>query len=154
MNRSKLIKYAEGADLMNISISYGKDIFDFNLYQETVVNENKINSEIKKQPSAYAFLGMLHKKLIRVSQDKKREMEKAYASAFVRIKKEIDPGTNRPIANDLAKEKAQKAQKHQEAIQEYLEAQHNCDIIEVCVKAFEQRVSLIQTLSANIRKEK
>lgn len=152
MNKGEIIKYARLSNLMNISIFFGDETFKFNLNSEVVVNENKINQEIQDQPSAYAFLGMLYKKLVRKAQDKKREMEKTYGIMFIKFKSQTDLQTNRPTANDLAKEQAIVSSRYQKAVIEYIEAQHESEILEVCVKSFEQRSSLIQTLSANIRK--
>ena len=85
-------------------------------------------------------------------QDKKREMEKMYARMYIMWKSKIDENTNRPTANEVAKEKATNESRYQKTVTAFLEAQHECDIIGICVSAFEQRYSLIQTLSANIRK--
>ena len=154
MKKGQIIKYAFSSELMNVKVKYGDEDFSFNLYAEVIVDENTINREIQDQPSAYAFLLMLHKKLIRTSQDKKREMEKTYSEMYIRFKEKIDDLTGRPTANELAKEKATNSSKYQRTIMEYHEAQHQSDVVEVCVRSFEQRYSLIQTLSANIRKEK
>lgn len=152
MKRGSLIRYAEKSDLMNIMIVHGDETFKFNLNEEVIVNENRINSEIKEQPSAYAFLGMLHKKLIRKAKDKERTMKKIYAVMYIGFKGEIDEQTNRPTANDLAKEKAIASPRYQRSVKEYIRVQHESEVLEVCVLSFEQRSSLIQTLSANIRK--
>lgn len=152
MGKGSLIRYAEKSDLMNVSIIHGDETFKFNLYSELVVSEDRINSEIKEQPSAYAFLGMLHKKLIRKAKDKERIMKKIYAIMFIKFKGDTDEQTGRPIANDLAKEKTIASPRYQKSVKEYIRVQHESDILEVCVLSFEQRSSLIQTLSANIRK--
>lgn len=152
MSKGRLIQYSGESDLMNISIIHGDETFKFNLNEEVIVNENRINKEIKEQPSAYAFLGMLHKKLIRKAKDKERTMKKTYAIMFIKFKEEIDDQTNRPTANDLAKEKVIASFPYQKSVKEYIRVQHESDILEVCVLSFEQRASLIQTLSANIRK--
>lgn len=152
MKRGSLIRYAEKSDLMNIMIVHGDETFRFNLNEEVIVNENRINSEIKEQPSAYAFLGMLHKKLIRKAKDKERTMKKIYAVMYIKFKGEIDEQTNRPTANELAKEKAIASPRYQRSVKEYIRVQHESEVLEVCVLSFEQRSSLIQTLSANIRK--
>ena len=148
----KLLKYSETSTLMGITIEYNGEKINFNLFDEIVVDENKINHEIKVQPSSYAFLNMLYKKLIRVSKDKEKTMERKYAHLFIKYKSETDPLTNRPFNNDIAMEMVKKNKEYQKSLTDYHDAQHNADILEVCVKAFEQRYSLIQTLSANIRK--
>lgn len=148
----RLNKYAKKSALMDVSISYGEEEFHFNLFRELVVDEDKINKEIQEQSSAYAFLAMLHKKLIRVTKDKKAEMEKAYAKAYVTNKSTIDPDTNRLYPKETAKEMAIKDKKFQKTIEAYHQAEENSNILDACVKSFEQRKDLIQTLSANIRK--
>ena len=60
-----LKKYSNSSSLMNIKIKYGEEIFKFNLKEELEINEDKINSELKEQPSIYGFLTLLHKKLMR-----------------------------------------------------------------------------------------
>ena len=148
----RLNKYALESALMDITISYGNEKFEFNLFKELVIDENKIDSEIKEQPTSYAFLSMLHKKLIRVMSDKEREADKKYWALFLLFKSEIDKNTGKPISNDVAQAKARKDSGYQEKLKAYHTAELNCSIIEACVKGFEQRGSLIQTLSANIRK--
>jgi len=149
----RLEKYAQVSDLMNISIRYGNEKFHFNLFEETKIDENKINYEIKIQPSIYGFLGMLHKKLFRIAKDKKVEMEKIYAKLYVRFKKQIDPETQRLYPKETAQYRATKNSEYQNKIKEYHDAEEKANIIEICTKSFEQRSNLIQTLSANIRKE-
>jgi len=148
----RIKEYASSSSLMDVKISYGSETFEFNLFKELVVDENKINQEIKDQPSAYAFLSMLHKKLFRISKDKKAQMEKSYARAYMKYKSQLDPDTNRLYSKESAKEMATKNPEFNMAIKIYHQAEENYGIIDSCVKSFEQRASLIQTLSANIRK--
>jgi len=152
MRRSQLIEYAWNSKIMEISIIYGKEKFSFNLNSEIIIDENRINEEIKEQPSAYGFLGMLLVKLERVMNDKKKEMEKAYSSMYIKYRSQVDETTNRNTSHDVAKEKATNSSKHQKAIEYYHQAKENYGTINHCVKSFEQRYPLIQTLSANIRK--
>lgn len=144
--------YAEKSSLMDIKISYGKEDFDFNLFQELIIDENKINHEAQVQPSAYAFISMLHKKLIRVAKDKKVESERLFARFYVNYKKEIDRETGRQNPKETAHFMATKHPSYQKKVREYHIAEEKAGMIETCVKAFEQRSFLIQTISANIRK--
>lgn len=150
---NKLQKFSESSSLMDITVRFGDEKFNFNLYNELVINENKINDEIVNQASSYAFLNMLYKKLVRVYSDKDQQLRKKRSQLFIKFKSELDPLTSRPYNNDLAEDMVIKNKAYQELQKEVNEAQHQLDILEVCVKAFEQRYSLIQTLSANIRKE-
>lgn len=148
----RIRKYASSSSLMDVKITYGDETFSFNLFEELVVDENKINQEIKEQPSSFAFLAMLHKKLLRTSKDKRAEMDKAYARAYIQYKKRIDPETQRQYPKESAKELATKSPIYQKAIRIYHQAEEDWGVIDSCVKGFEQRKDLIQTLSANIRK--
>ena len=74
---SKRLKIlAKNSSLTNISIQYGKEKIKFNLYEELIVNESRINEELKNQPSYYGFLSLLAVKLKRSMGDKKAELEK------------------------------------------------------------------------------
>ena len=150
----RIAKYAETSSLMNINITYGEETFYFNLFAETTVDENKINHEAKVQPSAYGFIAMLHKKLIRVAKDKKAEMEKTFSKLYIQYKKQIDEETKRPYPKETAHHMATKHFSYHQKIKEYHQAEENAGIIEACVKSFEQRSYLIQTISANVRKER
>ncbi len=150
---SKIKKYSMKSKLMDVRISYGGEKFKFNLFEELVINEDKINSELQEQPSYYGFLLLLHKKLIRVHEDKKVEADKAWAKAFTDFKAEIDQNTHRPHSKEVAKELANQDEIYLKAISNYFKAKENSGIIESCVRAFEQRGHLIQSISANKRKQ-
>ncbi len=153
MNNKKLSKYTKGSSLMNISIEYNGEKITFNMYEELQINENTINAELKEQPSYYSFIGMLHKKLIRQAAEKEKSSERLWAKAYTKIKGEIDPNTNRVTSNELAKEKANLDIKYKKGYSSYLVAKEQADTIGICLKSFEQRKDLIQTIAANLRRE-
>jgi hypothetical protein len=148
----KLHRQAAKSDLLNISLKYGEDKVKFNLYEELVINENQINSELLESPQIYGFLGMLHKKYIRLMEDKEIERKKLHSQAFISYKNDIDPETGKVYSNDMATAYANTDEDYLTATKEYLQAKEHCGVLETCVKSFEQRAFLIQTLSANIRK--
>lgn len=148
----KIRKYAEISSLMDIKINFSDESFKFNLFKELRVDENTINREIQEQPSSYAFLSMLNVKLKRIAKDKEAEMKKVYATLYTKVKLKIDDETHRPYPKETAKEMTIKSSEYNKAIQVYLQAEEDSGILDACVKSYEQRASLIQTLSANIRK--
>ena len=154
MKDKKLLQYASKSGLMEISISYGKEEFSFNLNDELTIDENKINHEAQVQPSAYAFLNMLYKKLLRAYKEAERKAEKKHAHLWLQYKKDKDPESGRAMNNDSVRAMIIKNPDYQELLVAALDAEQQANIIEVCVKSFEQRSNLIQTLSANLRKEK
>ena len=154
MVSKKLQTYSKNSVIMDILITYGKEEFDFNLSTELVIDENRINHEAQVQPSSYAFLNMLYKKLIRASKEAEKKVNKKEAELFIKYKKQTDSTTGRKNANETCRAMILVNQAYIMLQEEFIEAEHQASVIEVCVKAFEQRVNLIQTLSANLRREK
>jgi len=150
----QLLKYAANSQLMEISIIHNGEKFGFNLFKEIEINDVKITRELRDQPSSYSFLTVLHKSLIKKLGEAKIKEKKAYASAYIKAKRQINPETSRPNSDDLAKQKAELAPDYLLAQQKVIDIQYNTNRIEAAVKAFEQRASILQTLSANRRAER
>jgi len=139
--------------LLDIRIKYKREVFKFNLYEELKVDENKINSELKNQPSYYGFVGMLLIKLQRVKDDKEAEFYKKEAELYIEYKTSINPNTNRENSKELAEALVKENPAYQKLLKEFNNAKENVGIIKHCLSSFEQRSNLIQSLSANLRKE-
>jgi hypothetical protein len=150
----KLSKIIDKSKVQIVKLKYDKEIISFNLAEELVVNESKLNSEIKNQPSYYGFLCILMAKLERLKNDQKAQMERVEAKIFIKYKNKNDPKTNRPYSNDLAEAKAKTDEGYQKAVKKYNKTLQDFSIIKSCVGSFEQRGSLIQSLSANVRNER
>jgi hypothetical protein len=150
----KIGRYASTSNLMEIAIHYGNEKFRFNLFEELVVNENKINTELKEQPSCYGFISMLQKKLIRRMKDKEKEKDKVYGKLYLKYRSELCSETGRYYSDDMAKQKVIIHNDYQKAVEELIIAEEEVGIITSCVRSFEQRSDLIQTISANLRRER
>lgn len=148
----KLLLLAEKSKLMDISIVYGKETIHFNLFEELKIYEGKVNLEAEQQPKIFGFLGILHKKLTRLRDDAKIEMERSLNAAFVRAKRKLNENTQRPNSDDFADARAATDIGYIEASKKYHELKEKAGIIESCLNSFEQRGFLIQTISANLRK--
>lgn len=148
----KLKNYAIKSSIMEIYIELGDEVFKFNLNEELMISEQRIESEIMTQSNSYAFLAMLHKKLIKATKDSEMESSRVYSQQYLNWKQDIDPETQKPYNNDQAKAYAEVSKKFQDAQKKWVELQEKCNVLETCVRAFEMRKDLIQTLSANIRK--
>lgn len=144
--------YSKTSSVMDINVTFGHEQFKFNLYEEIIISEDKINKEVMDQPTAYSFLLMLSKKLLASMKDKEKEMEKRFSEVYVAYKKKINPETQRPYDKDYAYHIANASIKHQSAKEAYLKAKDDYDTILTCVESFNQRSYLLQTLSANVRK--
>jgi hypothetical protein len=141
------------ARLMNVKIQYGDDLIKFNLYSEIKIDENLINDELQSQPSVYAFLTMLHKKLIKSAKEAEAHKKQLWAKLYLKYKDGVGQYGRAP-SDDVCKAKVEKNKEYQEAIKLLIIAESNRDDIQACVEVFEQRKDILQTLSANQRKER
>lgn len=146
-------KLMDSTDIMVIVLKYDGEKIKIDLRQELKVNENRINKEIKDQPSYYGFLCMLRNKLKRVMDDKEFQMKKAYSKKFCYYKEQTNPHTQRVNNDDLAKQLTIKSTSYGKAVNAFNEAEYNYNTVKDAVESFDQRSSLIQTLSANLRGE-
>ena len=149
----KLEKYATKSSLMDILIVRDNEKFKFNLSKELRINEAGISKELLKQPTTYGFLTMLRSSLDKMLSDAKVDEKKAYAKAYIRNKKATNKTTGRPNSDDLAKALSEVHPGYVRAQRLVIDTKYDLNRIDSCIKAFEQRASMLQTLSANIRKE-
>lgn len=154
MAKGKLLMRARKSSLMDISISYGGDRVKFNLYEELKINEKQINEEIINQPTYYAFLAVLAVKLNKRVNDLEKELNKLYSELFLEFKDELNPQTHKPHNNDTVEALINTDEEYQKMQNTYHKAIEDKQLLEVCVKAYEQRAHLLQSLNANVRKEK
>lgn len=131
-----------------ISVKYKGKIVTINITKELSIDENIINSHLKNIPSSYAFLCLLRDNLIKKRDTLEREKNIAYSKAWL-FYKESDNRLN----NDTANHKAMVNPKYLSIEERYLKAVHKANkLISIC-RAYESRERIIQTLSANIRKQ-
>lgn len=153
MKKGNGIRKFKTSRLLDIRVSYNGEKFRFNLFEELAISEEKINSEIKNQPSNYGFLLLLSQRLktefFKLKEDRKRLGGKLFLEA------KQSSGTNgRAYNDDMAKAYVESNPKYVKLTQQCVQAKDDADIIWAAVKAFEQRASLIQTISSNKRNEK
>jgi hypothetical protein len=131
-----------------ISVKYKGKLVTINITEELSIDENIINSQLKNIPSSYAFLCLLRDNLIKKRDTLEREKNIAYSKAWL-FYKESDNRLN----NDTANHKAMVNPKYLSIEERYLKAVHKANkLISIC-RAYESRERIIQTLSANIRKQ-
>lgn len=131
-----------------ISVKYKGKLVTINITKEFSIDENIINSQLKNIPSSYAFLCLLRDNLIKKRDTLEREKNIAYSKAWL-FYKESDNRLN----NDTANHKAMVNPKYLSIEERYLKAVHKANkLISIC-RAYESRERIIQTLSANIRKQ-
>jgi len=141
------------SDFTIINIRYGNERVSFNLMQEVRITPDIINDELKGQASKYGFCLMLHKKLLTEFERLKLRKNKIYGILFFKAKEQKGQ-MGRYFSDDLAKAWVEKHPKYQKACLACIKSKDDADAIYSCIKAFEQRKDLIQSLSSNIRNEK
>ena len=149
----KIYQISKNSKTNIIKIKIGAEVLKFNLHNELVISEDKISQEAMEQPSVYGYLSLIQKKLFRRKEDKAAEVEKLKAKAYLRAKGEIDQYTRRPKSNEYAEYSAIADDEYQDGLKELSLIREQVGVITSCIKSFEQRASLIQTISANYRKE-
>lgn len=149
LRKIEKLKYWEtNTNITVVDIQLGEERIVFNLKDELSFNNDSVNSELKDQPNHYAFIAMLHKKALVLKREKERVLEKTRSRLFSQYK------SQEKMANDLAEAMVTKSKEYQDKYKEFLSVSADVDILEVCVRAFEQRSTLMQTVSANIRRDK
>lgn len=149
----KLNQYAEKSSLMKYDITYGGKRYRFNLFEELQVRDKSINSELKSSPSSYSFLTQLRSHIIYELDLLEAAKVRTLNRLYKRYKGEKSKSTGRPNSDDLAWALAEASKEYKEAVHKYLKMKFDKSQLDNAVKGFETRAFLIQTLSANIRKE-
>lgn len=149
---SKRLSQYRNLGFLNITIEYGKEVISFNLMDELKVDPDVINNELKTQASKYGFCLLLHKKLLTQYEYLCKRRQKMWAKLFFKAKEQKING--RPYSDDLAKAWVETQSEYVALTKKCINAKDDADTILSCVKSFEQRKDLIQSLSSNIRNEK
>jgi len=137
---------------MDISITLGKKKFTFNLNEELQINAETIEDELKDQPSYYGYLGMLKNKLQRRVDDQQLELNKKYATLYLKYQDDSEE-TNKATAAKNAKYKVESNPMYLGMCKKQNRAKENLETIKVCLDSFDQRSRMVQSINTNRRQE-
>ena len=126
-----------------LEITYHDEKLAINLTKELSIDESQMNSQLRDSPSNYAFLCTLRDKAIRKRDKLEKERDTVSSELWLYYK-----DSNNKLTNDYASHKATTNSRYQYADKAYQANQ----LISVC-RAFESRERILQTLSANLRKQ-
>lgn len=135
------------ADVLEIKYQ-GKKV-KVDLTKELSINESIINSQLKDFPSNYAFLCLLRDKAIKKRDNLEKEKDRKFSELWIFYK-----GSDSKMTNDTATHRAISSKKYQDAENEFLKASYEASKLMSICRAYESRERILQTLSANLRKEK
>lgn len=131
-----------------LKIKYQGKTITINITKELAIDENTLNTQLKNLPSNYAFLCLIRDQYIMKRDRLEREKNIAYSKAWL-FYKESDNRLN----NDAVACKASTNPKYLSIEDRYLKAVDKANrLISIC-RAYESRERIIQTLSANMRKQ-
>ena len=132
----------------HILVKYkGKEV-SIDITKELQIDENTLNYQLRDIPSNYAFLCLLRDEATRKRDKLARARDFAFRNAWVYF-----TATDSSMSNDLATHKATSSSKFQSMDKKFLKAQDKANrLISIC-KAYESRERILQTISANTRKQ-
>lgn len=131
-----------------ISVLYHGKKIEINVTKELSIDENIIDSQLKNQPSNYAFLSMLRDSYIYKRDKLEREKDLIYSEIWLFYK-----ASDSKINNDTVLNKVISNKKYQSILERYQKVVDKTNkLISIC-KAYESRERILQTLSANLRKQ-
>lgn len=119
-----------------------------NLSKELAIDESTINTQLRNLPSNYAFLCLLRDKAIQKANKLEKEKDAAFSKAWLFFKE-----SDSKLTNDAASHKALTNAKYQSLERKYLKAQDKATRLTSICRAYESRERIIQTISANLRKQ-
>ena len=134
----------------SLKLIYNGEKIKINISKELAINEQTINSQLKEAPSSYAFLLLLRSKALKERDKLERAKELAYSEAYIYYKDSNISG----MTNEKASHKANTNKKYISLYEQWLEACDKANKLNDICKAFESRDRILQTLSANLRKER
>ena len=131
-----------------LKVKYQGKVITINITKELAIDENSLNTQLKNLPSNYAFLCLIRDQYIMKRDRLEREKNIAYSKAWL-FYKESDNRLN----NDAVACKASTNAKYLSIEDRYLKAVDKANrLISIC-RAYESRERIIQTLSANMRRQ-
>lgn len=148
----RLIKY-KSSPIFQVRIKYGKELVSFNLSRELKIDEDTIDHQLTTQPTHYGFCLLLHKKLLTLFEEAKVDRKRVYGRKLL-YAKENKQMNGRPFSDDAAKAWVESHKEFVAASMKCIKLKDQADVLFSCIKAFEQRKDLLQSISSNRRSEK
>lgn len=140
--------------LLTLHLNVGGEKIKVNLLKELKLVRPTLSISLRHQPSHYAFIGMAHRSLLAELQAAELDLKRITSRVFLKYAGSMNPTTGRSYSNEMAREKTNISPKVIKAEDKVLEIRANVQKLELALRAFEQKKDIMQTLSANIRKEK
>ena len=153
-----LYRQIHKSSLNIIKLDIDGEKFTINLTRELMIRESNLTESIRTQPLSYAFLVTLHRRAIakfdRAERDEQRIMGKLFKKVKTDTQSKYYRDNHKFPSDDLAQQLVMANEEANEATQKKIAAKEDMLVLGGLVKAFEQKADLLQTTSANYRKER
>lgn len=131
-----------------LEVKYKGKSYSINISEELSLDEKILNRQLKDSPSNYEFLCHLKDQACRKRDNLEREKDAVFSQVWLYFKE-----SDNRMSNEAATHRATSNQKYQSYLKKYIRADYMANqLISIC-KAYENRERILQTLSANIRKQ-
>lgn len=114
---------------------------------ELTIDENVINTQLRRSPSNYAFLCLIRDRYIFKRDNLIRERDKAFSNSWAFFKESGN------INNDLAEHKATIHPKYQSICERLDKLNYKVNVLVSICRAYESRERIMQSINANLRKQ-
>lgn len=124
-----------------------------NINEDLKVDEDNLNESLIEQSSKYAWYGAIYSQVKQQYEDLKAQLGDVEASVDRRIREDADfEGKKKPAETAMVRY-VHGDKEYIKFIEKINEARRKVDLINYVLTAFEQRISVLITLGANIRNE-
>lgn len=152
-----LRKQARKSNQRIYNLVYKGETIKIDQYKECLIIEESLQQHLKNYPSVYSFVNTLHKRLISAYKLKEVSVEKLYAKLYIGYKKskrsQYFKEVGRFPTDDVAENFVKMNPKYIRAKTDLIKLEEDKMVLGSLVKALETKKELMQTLSANLRKE-
>lgn len=154
MAYSSIDNILDKSNILDLDITIdGKD-YKIDMRKQLEISAEGITEAITNGPTYYAFLSALLQRALVEKRSRERKKNTVYGKLFNEYKSNYDTSQYpRGISNELVSAKIDRNIKYIKAVKEHEQITAQVDLLTMYVRAYEQRTSLIQTLSANLRRE-
>lgn len=136
----------------------GEEPLVINITRELTIRERTIQSHIQVQPALYATLSVMHRKAIaafeRLELLEQRVLGKLFKEYKTDRESEYFKENHKLPSDDLCNHMALSDRRYTSVANQKIDAKEDMLILGSLVKSFEQKADLLQTISANYRRER
>jgi len=146
-----LYKSSKSSPLSILRIKLGKEEVVIDIHKELRILEEGLEDNLKQQPLSYGFLSMVYQEATKTLKEYKLEVEGFYCELYNKHKNAVVGG--KYLTKEGVEAKIKLTPKYKLMCKKLIQLETNKGRLEDLKRSLEQRKDIMQTLSANRRKE-